>query len=506
MKKVIYGYNDLLTQSPGLAAEWHPTKNGELTPDAVSVHSNKKVWWLGKCGHEWEASIHSRYGLGRGCPHCSRNRTLSETNNLKAANESLAAEWHPTKNGDLTPDKVTPKSGKKVWWLGKCGHEWQASVYNMSRGHGCPYCAGKQVLKGFNDLATENPQLASEWHPTKNGDLTPEMVTAHNGKIVWWQCSKGHEWKTAIYIRNSGNDCPYCAKEKARKTREKGSLAVEAPELAAEWHPTKNGELTPDKVTVSSAKRVWWLGKCGHEWQTVVSCRYKGSKCPYCAGNRILKGFNDLATKYPELAAEWHPTKNGELTPDMVMPGIRRKVWWQCSKGHAWQASLYNRTNHAGCPYCFGRYAIKGENDLATIKPELAAEWHPTKNGDLTPDMFRVNSSKKVWWKCSNGHEWQAMITSRYNGSGCPRCAGHRVFKGINDLATTHPTLAKEWHPTKNGNLTPDKLSVKSNKSVWWKCPEGHEFRMTIYNRGKRPDCPYCSGRRVIKKDETPSP
>ena len=107
----------------------------------------------------------------------------------------LAAEWHPTKNGDLTPQMVTPGSNKKVWWLGKCGHEWEALINNRSNGNGCPVCAGKQVLVGYNDLATVNPSLAAEWHPTKNGELTPWMVISGENRKIWWRCGKcGHEW------------------------------------------------------------------------------------------------------------------------------------------------------------------------------------------------------------------------------------------------------------------------------------------------------------------------
>ena len=245
-------------------------------------------------------------------------------NDLLSQNPKLAEEWDPTKNGELTPDKVTAHSSKKVWWRGSCKHEWQATILNRNKGSGCPYCAGQKVLKGFNDLATKNPELANEWHPTKNGDLTPEMVTAGSHQNVWWQCSNGHEWETTIYNRNSG------------------------------------------------------------------------SSCPYCSGKHVLKGFNDLATINPQIASEWHPTKNGDITPDAIMPYSSRKVWWQCSKGHEWQATVADRSSKGNnCPYCSGRKVLKGFNDLATVKPELASEWHPTKNNDLTPDMVTANSQKK---------------------------------------------------------------------------------------------------------------
>ncbi|MBR2727144.1 MAG: hypothetical protein IKD71_04540, partial [Solobacterium sp.] len=122
----------------------------------------------------------------------------------------LASEWHPTKNGTLTPEMLTLGSGIEVWWRCKKGHEYKARISRRVRGDGCPYCSGHKVEKGFNDLATLNPELAKEWHPTKNGSLTPEMVAPNSNKKVWWQCKNGHEWQAYISNRNRGNKCPYC--------------------------------------------------------------------------------------------------------------------------------------------------------------------------------------------------------------------------------------------------------------------------------------------------------
>ena len=156
-----------------------------------------------------------------------------------------------------------------------------------------------------------------------------------------------------------------------------------------QWHPVRNRGVTPDEVPAGSHRHVWWMCKQGHEWQAEVRCRtLYGNGCPFCANRAVLTGFNDLATLYPELAAEWHPTKNGALTPEQVLAGSEKRVWWQCGRGHAWQTSVSTRTRaNCRCPVCTGRTVLAGENDLATLSPELAAEWHPTLNGALTPDM-----------------------------------------------------------------------------------------------------------------------
>ena len=120
---------------------------------------------------------------------------------------------------------------------------------------------------------------------------------------------------------------------------------------------------------------------------------------------------------------EWSHEKNNGLTPMDVAPNSNKKTWWKCSKGHEWQATIASRHSGSGCPYCAGRYAVKGESDLYTVNPILANEWNYEKNDGLTPEDVLPNSNKKVWWKCGQGHEWQAKIQVRTKGSVCPQCA-----------------------------------------------------------------------------------
>ncbi|MGA9381727.1 MAG: zinc-ribbon domain-containing protein [Phormidium sp.] len=277
---------------------------------------------------------------------------------LSIVNPELALQWHPTKNGDLTPDKVNAGSPKKVWW--KCpkgsDHEWDAQIRSRVNGVGCPYCSGKK-LSVTNSLGSCHPELAAQWHSTKNGNLTPKQVLKGSHTKVWWKCPKGpdHEWKTEVRTRTkvNGSGCPYCAGQKASKTK---SLVSLYPEIAKEWHPTKNGILSPDQVPEGSAKKVWW--KCSegfdHEWLTQVRYRVMGDGCPYCSGLKA-SATTSLASRYPEIAKEWHPTKNVPLTPHDVGGGSKKKVWWRCSidASHEWKAVISNRTRLGnGCPAC----------------------------------------------------------------------------------------------------------------------------------------------------------
>ena len=414
-----------------LLREWDREKNLPLTPETVSYGSKKKVWWTCKHGHHWQAAVHTRTGSGTGCPYCSGRFPIPGENDLATKYPLLAQEWNTEKNGDLTPRDVLPGSHRIVWWRCAHGHQWRAQVKSRVNGSGCPVCTNRTVQSGDNDLATQLPALAKEWHPTKNGALTPKDVVPGSRRKVWWICPKGHEYQAMISSRAQGSGCPVCAGKKIIPGE--NDLASQYPAIAKEWYPTKNGTLTPDHIAPASNRKVWWICDKGHEYQAVVSTRtQRNGGCPYCANKRVLPGFNDLATKYPEIAAQWHPTENGTLTPDHIAPASNRKVWWICDKGHEYQAVVSTRTQrNGGCPYCANKRVLPGFNDLATKYPEIAAQWHPTMNGSLTPDHVLPGSRKKVWWQCRSGHVWQAVVYSRTGNqrSGCPICTGYAVGK-----------------------------------------------------------------------------
>lgn len=114
--------------------------------------------------------------------------------------------------------------------------------------------------------------------------------------------------------------------------------------LLREWDFERNKDVTPSQVTIGSHRKVWWKCAGGHSWQTAVRERVKGKRCPFCMNRRLLTGFNDLQTRFPEIAKQCHPILNGNLTAQMVTSGSKKKVWWECSEGHVWQAVVYSRT------------------------------------------------------------------------------------------------------------------------------------------------------------------
>jgi len=356
----------------------------------------------------------------------------------------------------------------------------------------------KKPDKG-KSLADLNPELAKQWHPTKNGALTSYDVLPGSQAKAWWKCPKGddHEWDAVIADRNHGIGCAICSNYKVVKSN---CLETLNPELAKEWHPTKNGKLTPRDVHPGSAKKVWWKCPKGddHEWRTVVHSRTNGRGCPVCSGRKVVKS-TCLRTLNPRLAKEWHPTKNGKLTPNDVGIGSGKNVWWKCSKGddHEWKNTVHSRIlQELGCPVCSNQKIVRS-NCLATLKPQLSKLWHPTKNGKLTPNDVGIGSGKKVWWKCPKGddHEWKEAVGKQVKKrKGCPICIGRKVVES-NSFAVLFPVLAKQWHPTKNGSLSPDDFRPGSQKRVWWQCsryPE-HVWKTSIAERAKGSGCPKCN-------------
>lgn len=462
-------------------------------------------------------------------------RTVELEKSLQYRFPEIAKQWHPLKNGDLLPSEIGAKSTEKMWWYlpfddprtGKhFDFEWQSSVISRTQNNvKCPFLSGQAVWVGFNDLESVCPEIALQWHPTKNGEITPRDVTYGSEKEVWWMLpydepSTGKhfdfEWKSKVYqrtYRNSG--CPFLTGKAVWPGF--NDLESAKPELASQWHPTKNGDLKPSNVMPSSNKKVWWMlsyddpmtGRhFDFEWIATINSRFRDDVgCPFLSGKAVKEGFNDLATLRPDIAAQWHPTRNGRLKPTEVAVNCMKKVWWLMPYDDPktgkhfefeWDAVISSRTrqDREGCPFLCGRAIWPGFNDLATIRPDIAIMWHPTRNGKLKPTDITVESNKKVWWYLAYDDpntgrhydfEWKAAVCERVREKClCPYLVGKRVWKGFNDLESIFPEIAKEWDYKKNKVMTPTEVTAFSSRKAWWICPTcGDSWRTVIRSRVK---------------------
>ena len=575
--------NPLSVIHPDIAALWDHETNEDLGPEMITSRSTLAVWWMGTCGHKWNARIswtvdhfqeskglcprcydalnkpeqpkrvkvpafwneekapmsycewrpqknyrdgfwkppcgHEWVGLyqefvdtfpkgGNGCPYCAGIRLYPKKYLSPQGPLDLKTVWHPTKNGTISPEEVPLYDSRQIWFTDKCSHEWVdfpmyvAADYKAGKVL-CPYCRkdprSNRTVLGLSRL----------WHPDKNEGLDPGTISVRSKQKVWWLGECGHEWKdcvstTADLWLHGKPICPFC-----QRGRSPYNFQNQYPELAKLWHPTRNGALHPNEISVGATIKIWLQCEKGHEWETWTSnlkARYKAngpeSLCPYCNGKKVIPG-EDIQSLYPDVAARWDREKN-DYGSDMAFPDSPKQVWWKCELGHEWKSSCKGVVNKAkvgqeSCPYCAGKIFLSGFNSLAIVRPDIAKLWHPTKNGDLTPDDVPYHAYQKVWWLGECGHEWEThvstLIRSRDKGyPGCPYCRRNRLHRGVNDLATVAPELAKMFHPTKNAPLTASDVARYSMKSVWWCCENGHEWENkvgAVFRKGISA-CPIC--------------
>lgn len=368
------------------------------------------------------------------------------------------------------PKEVTAGSKKKFTWKCSLGHVWICSPESRtSQNVNCQICAGKILLKGFNDFATLFPDLAQEavdWDPSQENIWF---------RKVKWKCKEGHIWESLISNRIRHRGCAVCAGKLV--IRGVNDLSTLRPDIAKEAHGWD-----PSTLTIGSSKKVGWICTLGHTWVTDVKHRTKrGDGCPTCSGKVVLQGFNDLASKRPDLVKQadgWDPKKFTETSGE--------KVKWKCKLGHTWEVRIADRTYYdTGCPICSGKQVLHGFNDLETMNPRIAAE----ANG-WDPRTVHFHSNKKYSWKCKHGHIWESVVESRViQDTNCLVCGNRQLLKGFNDLSSRFPEMAMEafgWDPSE--------IMSGSGKHLWWKCKEGHEWKARVADRtGQLTGCPNCS-------------
>lgn len=281
-------------------------------------------------------------------------------------NEEIMSQWDWEKNNNLElyPDKLSYGSNKIAWWICSKGHNYRTNIHHKTKDkpNNCPICSNKKILKGYNDLEFVSPDIAKEWNYAKNENLRPSDVIYSTTRKVWWKCSIcNFEWESEIRNRTKDKKtgCPQCTLKIRGENKRKQNLLIKGgitnEKLKKEWDYEKNYPLKPSDETNGSNKIVWWICPKGHSFQQkIVSRTLKNSNCPYCSNQKLLKGYNDFATTNPKLLKEWDYEKNGDLKPEDVMRGSKQKVWWKCSYGHSYFASLNHRTsaNPTKCPVC----------------------------------------------------------------------------------------------------------------------------------------------------------
>lgn len=276
------------------------------------------------------------------------------------------------------------------------------------------------------------------------------------------------------------------------------SLAHKYPDVAAQWDYARNGALKPTHVRPGSNRPVHWICGNGHRWVTTPNTRTRGHGCAACRG-MVATPERNLATERPDMLALWDHSRNLDelhLVPEQVLVNSGAVVWWFCPTNplHGHDAKIANKTKSPGCPYCAGK-RVNSTNSVAGQRPLLALEWDP--ENDRGPEEVAVGSNYPAQWICrvDSTHKWASPVYSRpENGAGCPFCDG-KVPSMRNRLDIMRPDIAAQWHPTKNGGLRPDQISIRSNKRVWWLCPNDplHPWYVSPNARHDGDGCSWCA-------------
>ena len=495
-------YN-LATEVPILVKEWNYELNLKQ-PTEYLPNSNKKVWWKCQNGHVWNDSIINRVEVVRKninkeraiCPYCNHKR-ISNNYNLLTEFPYVARQWDYIRNGSLTPLDVSPKSSKKVWW--KCEynsmHHWKDKIANRTLLYrNCPMCSKQfsysfpaRVLyyylrQYFNDCEIEykisNKYILDIFIPYYRIVIEYDGWYYHSNQQI-----KKRETEKDDFLKSLGLKIIRIKEEK--KYLDKIIYANNIIKYYLKPYYKNLDELV-EKVLKIIEKKI----NCNINLDIDFKRDYPKIENLYYH----IRKSNSFAVKNPEMVKEW--SSNNSISPDNITIGSGYKAKWICPKcNKEYIATIYSRiVENSNCPFCSNRKVCR-ENSLAEYSDRLVKEWNYEKNGDLLPENVPWSSSRKVWWKCSKGHEWEVQIYLRTGKHqlNCPYCSHERPSKEYN-LITENPELNEIWDYELNLKPPTDYLP-KSNKEVYWKCKNGHSWSSKIYNVQKMKSaekCKYC--------------
>lgn len=428
---------------PELRNQFDSLLNVGITFDDLFVIFNEKVFWTCPSGH----LIYQKPRLrtqGK-CLECSRERVRKY---LKDFHKNLLPEFDMDENVGIDPGKLYSRSpGTYSWICLRSGtkHTYTATVKARIVGHACPYCAGMEILPGFNDWMTLEPLEDLLWNAEKNvhpdgSRIDPATLGVDNRTRFHWICLTGNHER---------------------------------------------------EISISSAVRGKRLGK----------------ECRSCSGYKCVPGTNDAFTLYPFLRERLSREANEDLELSQLHPGNRETlINWSCQNKHSWKRSVAEELRSKGCGKCVGKELWQGHNDLLSQYPDLASQIAYDLNLDLdgfvqTPAQeVHQHSGLDSWWRCQDhGHTWRTKVEKRTReGTGCPFCSDRRVWPGFNDLWTKRPDLVSEIDFDKHSGLDPKELLWVSHDEINWICSEGHKWSAALHLRSSNSNrtptgCPNCA-------------
>jgi hypothetical protein len=485
-----------------LARAWDHQKNKEK-PDSVSLGSKTPFWWkCEKCGNQFESSPNSRRLAKEICRKCATaardSRNVERRGSLLKRYPDICAEWDYAANTGLDPSQLLPNTPRKAFWrCGSCSHQFSSRIdHRIGMGVGCPRCRelGRvdkhraAFVKKSGSLSDAFPEIAKQWHPSRNLPLLPSQFTSGSRRKIWWRCKRGHSWRAAISNRIYGEtDCPYC---KANTSQLELRLFAELHAIFGNvrWREKFLGFeidiLVPDfRFGVEVDGFPWHLGKEDLDTRKTKTLEKNGF--------RLIHVRHELLTPLSAQDVQFSKTTDEKTTVGRL---ISRLMEIGVGKEHTLQQYLKSGKFIAQRVFddisAFGLYAAPGKS-LADLYPDIARQWDEERNKQLRPDMFTPGSSRKIWWKCALGHTWRETIARRVKGAICPGCSVRKATE-LHNLEILSPELLRFWDYKAN-SLSPKELTPKSNKIVVWRCANSHQFSKSPKEFAGHPNCPECN-------------
>ena len=428
----------------------------------------------------------------------------------------LLDEWDYEKNNaiGLFVEKISYGSGKIANWICANEHNYQKRIdARTSNNSKCPYCESnkKQLLIGFNDLATTYPKLLDEWDNSKNTTLDPHHIMATSTKRVWWLCKEcGNSGQTPIRQRALvGKGCPYCAHLLPIKSV--NDLQTLFPDLIKDWDFTKNVK-KPDEYTAYSGQKVWWKCHfCGYEWRTAINNRTANKRnCPGCTmkstsfGEQALfyyikKIYPDAVNRYHGFGIEldiyipsistgiefdgifWHDNENSRLREENKYSVCKQHNIRLIRIGDS-KAQLHENT----CDYSFRIDNLSNLEQLNNIIRIVLKEIDPASNKWTRKNPRQIWSS--IDQQINVDKDRFEILENKY------------LREEMDSFVYNYPEVYKEWNYDRNGTLNPKAFTKSSTKKVWWKCSDcGAEWEATINDMTSgHSNCPVCNNRRLV--------
>ena len=355
----------LLIDYPILVREWDYEKNVDLDVNTLTHGSQKKVWWkCSTCSNSWNAAISNRAIKKNSCPKCANRKNIS----INEEFPELINFWDFEKN-ERSPDHYTSGSKSIVWWKCNEGHSYDSKISTRVKTSGCPYCSNQRILSGYNDFASQRPELLKLWNYSKN-NIDPCEISPNSGKMVWWLCDNGHDFENSPNMISKGRTCPYCSNKKVMIGF--NDAATVEPKLIPLW--SQKNDTTLSDYVFGSAKKAWWRCSKNHEFRASIRDMVKSpNRCAICSNKTTLSGFNDVATIKPELLQYWDYEKNDYKPSEVTIGRSADKTYWKCHKGHSFSSTLSDVNQGKWCFQCsVESYVSKPEKEiLSFLEDEL---------------------------------------------------------------------------------------------------------------------------------------